>query len=149
MDSSNILDHDTVSHEPNTGSHDSDAVSHDSDAISHDSDSHEPDYDSYFGGFQDRPGYEYPSRNPTPPIICNEERHPFTLYSVKPWSSLGYLEYGGIIQVLARSDEECCDILKREKGGCRFEIEHRVRNAQKLWLASSDLRSGIWMENLH
>ena len=105
-------------------------------------------YDSYFGGFQDRPGYVCPSRSPTPPPICSEERHPHTLFSVDPWSS-HCLEYGGKILVVARTEEECCDILYQEYGGHRSEIECRVRYADTLWLASSNMSSGIWQKILH
>ena len=105
-------------------------------------------YDSYFGGYQDRPGYVYPSRSPTPPPICSEERHPHTLFSVDPWSSHN-IEYGGKILVIARNEEECCDILYQEYGGHRSEIECRVRYADTLWLASSNMSSGIWQKILH
>ena len=90
----------------------------------------------------------YYDSSPTPPPICNAERHPHTLFSVDPWSS-HCLEYGGKILVVARTEEECCDILYQEYGGHRSEIECRVRYADTLWLASSNMSSGIWQKILH
>ena len=96
----------------------------------------------------DSDGWGYDVGLPTPPPICSKERHPHTLFSVDPWSS-HCLEYGGKILVVARTEEECCDILYQEYGGHRSEIECRVRYSDTLWLASSNMSSGIWQKILH
>lgn len=90
----------------------------------------------------------YYDSSTTPQPNCDEERHPYTLFAVRPWSSHCF-EYGGMIFVIARDEEECCDILHQRYGGHRSEIESRVRYADTLWLASSNMTSGIWQTILH
>jgi|LauGreDrversion4_2_1035121.scaffolds.fasta_scaffold469134_2 hypothetical protein len=144
---SNILEIDSRDPSIITHDHITDSNLDDASQSSEHSDSY---YDSYFGGFQDRPGYVYPSRSPSPPIICDKERHPHTLYLVSVWKTGRFcLEYGGKILVKAKSPEECCDILEREYGGNRSEIECAVRWADTLWLANSNMSSGIWDAILH
>ena len=106
-----------------------------------DTDSSESDTDS--------DGWGYDVGLPTPPIICSNEIHPYFLYTVRPWPSAHCLEYGGIYLVIAKSEEECCDILKEKCGGRRSEIECNVRYGDGLRLASSSHTSGIWMKILH
>lgn len=106
------------------------------------------DVDSHDASQSSEQNDAYYDSSPTPPPICNTERHPHTLFSVDPWSS-HCIEYGGKILVIARDAEECCDILHQRYGGNRFEIECRVRYADTLWLASSNMTSGIWQTILH
>jgi hypothetical protein len=54
-----------------------------------------------------------------------------------------------MIFVIARDEEECCNILHQRYGGHRSEIESRVRYADTLWLASSNMTSRIWQTILH
>ena len=143
MQSSNTLDSDSRdlgvnSPIPDADSHDPDVNSPISDADSRVSDSDDA---------SERDDAYYDS-SPTPPQICDAERHPYTLFAVRPWSSHCF-EYGGMIFVIARDEEECCDILHQRYGGNRFEIECRVRYADTLWLASSNMTSGIWQTILY
>ena len=130
MQSSNTLDAD--SHDLGVNSPVSNADSHDSDS---DDASQTWGDDTYCCSSPPRP-------------ICGPERHPHTLFSVDPWSS-HCIEYGGKILVIARDAEECCDILHQRYGGSRHEIEVRVSYADTLWLASSNMASGIWQTILH
>jgi len=54
-----------------------------------------------------------------------------------------------VILVVARDAEECCDILHQRYGGSRHEIEVRVSYADTLWLAGSNMSSGIWQTIFH
>jgi hypothetical protein len=143
-DASNAVshDHDAVSRDPDAVSHDPDAVSHDPSADDNSDDSSESstdsDYNSYSCGYQDSP------------IICNDARHPFFLYVVSPWRSGNFcLEYGGKILVIARNQEECCEILEKAYGGNLRDIQSEVRYADGWRLANPNLSSGICSKILY
>jgi hypothetical protein len=144
MQSSNTLDAD--SHDLGVNSSVSNADSHDLGVNSPVSNADSPDSDSDDAS-QTWGDDTYCCSSPPRPI-CGPERHPHTLFSVDPWSS-HCIEYGGKILVIARDAEECCDILHQRYGGSRHEIEVRVSYAYTLWLASSNMTSGIWQTILH
>ena len=73
-----------------------------------------------------------------------QRKHPFIQFLVGPWSGLSYnYEKIALFIVIAKNEEECCDLLQRKHGGNRDDIMDAIEEAQTFRLEDPDQTSRI------
>ena len=54
-----------------------------------------------------------------------------TLYIIDYWVPFPSSEYGGVVNVIAGDDQECFDILQKEREGCHSKYDNLIMQSIK------------------